>query len=86
MAYLSMNDVLDELILQEKNVFTLGDAARIMHKDNGYVSRMLAQTAYNDSEEWLDQFLEYLKSNLEFLKDFIKKNIPDVKVIEPDPE
>ncbi len=42
MAYLSMNDVLDELILQEKNVFTLGDAARIMHKDNGYVSKMLA--------------------------------------------
>lgn len=34
-----------------------------------------AQTAYNDSEEWLDQFLEYLKCNLEFLKDFIKKNI-----------
>ena len=42
------------------------------------------QTAYNECEEWLDELLEYLKGNLEFLKYFIKTKIPEVKVIDPE--
>ena len=42
------------------------------------------QTAYNECEEWLDELLDYLKGNLEFLKYFIKTKIPEVKVIDPE--
>ncbi|THE14166.1 pyridoxal phosphate-dependent aminotransferase [Bacillus timonensis] len=40
--------------------------------------------AYEKGEEWLDQLLVYLKGNLDFLNEYIKSNIPEVKVIEPD--
>lgn len=40
--------------------------------------------AYEEGDEWLDQLLDYLKGNLDFLKEYIKSNIPEVKVIEPE--
>jgi cystathionine beta-lyase len=39
--------------------------------------------AYNHGEEWLDQLLEYLEGNLEYLLSFINKNIPKLKVVVP---
>ena len=41
------------------------------------------QVAYDRCEDWLDQLLDYLKGNLEFLKEFVRNEMPDVKVIEP---
>ncbi|WP_453993983.1 MalY/PatB family protein [Bacillus nitroreducens] len=40
--------------------------------------------AYEEGDEWLDQLMDYLKGNLDFLKRYIKSTIPEVKVIEPD--
>src|SRR5690606_18269828 len=40
--------------------------------------------AYEEGDEWLDQLLIYLKDNLDFLKEYIKSTIPEVKVIEPE--
>lgn len=40
--------------------------------------------AYNGGEEWLNQLLEYLEGNLEFLISFINKNIPKLKVVKPE--
>ena len=40
--------------------------------------------AYNEGEEWLDQVLGYINSNFQFLKDFTKKKLSDVKYIEPE--
>lgn len=42
------------------------------------------EAAYNESEVWLDELRVYLKSNLEFLKKFIKKNLPKVRIFEPE--
>lgn len=42
-----------------------------------------SQSAYENGEEWLEELLNYLKENLEFLKDFVCKHIPQIKVIEP---
>ena len=42
------------------------------------------EAAYNHGEEWLEELLKYLKGNLEFMKDFIRDNIPAVNVIEPE--
>lgn len=42
------------------------------------------QTAYDKCEDWLDEFLEYLYGNLKFLREFVRDNIPRVKLIEPE--
>jgi len=42
------------------------------------------EAAYNQCEDWVDDLMLYIKENLEFLKNFIKENFPEVKVIEPE--
>jgi len=39
------------------------------------------ETAYNHGEEWLEQLLDYLQGNFEFLLSFVKDNMPRVNVI-----
>lgn len=41
------------------------------------------KAAYNQGEEWLEQLLTYLEDNVEFLDNYIEKNIPGVKLIRP---
>ncbi len=42
------------------------------------------QAAYSKCEDWLDALMVYLQKNLEFLKKFLRKNFPQVKIIEPE--
>jgi cysteine-S-conjugate beta-lyase len=42
------------------------------------------EAAYTHGSEWLGQLMEYLEGNLEFLKHFIERHIPKVRVIEPE--
>lgn len=42
------------------------------------------EAAYNYGRQWLDQLIDYLKGNLEFLTKFIEKNTPEIKVIQPE--
>lgn len=44
----------------------------------------VVEAAYNECEDWVDELMLYITENLEFLKNFIKENIPEVKVIEPE--
>lgn len=39
--------------------------------------------AYSKGEEWLQQLLQYIQKNIDFLTDFIQKNIPEINVIVP---
>lgn len=39
--------------------------------------------AYNEGEDWLDQLLEYLQGNRDYLVSFISKRIPKLKVVIP---
>jgi cysteine-S-conjugate beta-lyase len=41
------------------------------------------EAAYRFGDEWLDQALDYLQGNLDYLLDFFAKKIPKVKVIPP---
>lgn len=41
-------------------------------------------SAYTQSEDWLDELLVYLQSNRDFLSEYVKKNIPELKVIQPE--
>ncbi|MHB1653203.1 MAG: MalY/PatB family protein [Desulfitobacteriaceae bacterium] len=42
------------------------------------------EAAYRQGEEWLDQLLDYLEENLNFLRKFLERNVPKVKVIIPE--
>ena len=40
--------------------------------------------AYKHGEEWLEELKGYLKGNLDYIRDFIRERLPEVKLIEPD--
>ena len=42
------------------------------------------QAAYQTGAEWLDQLKEYLRGNLIFVREYLKKNLPEIKLIEPE--
>jgi cystathionine beta-lyase len=42
------------------------------------------EAAYRYGDDWLEQVLEYLQGNLNYLKDYFAKNVPHIKVIEPE--
>lgn len=56
-----------------------------VHVGMGNLFGMVAsEAAYTHGEKWLGQLLEYIKGNLDYLEDYLKKNIPQVKMIRPE--
>ena len=41
------------------------------------------EAAYKLGDEWLEQVLDYLQDNLDFLQDYIARRIPNIKIIQP---
>ena len=79
--------------LQVSNIFIenkkLRDAFRNEIVKSGYsqmntMGLVAARAAYESGQEWLDAVREYIKGNLDFLRDYLKENIPQVKLIEPE--
>ncbi|MED4584265.1 MalY/PatB family protein [Brevibacillus choshinensis] len=42
------------------------------------------ESAYRFGDEWLDQLLDYLQQNLDFLTEYVEKNIKNIKVMKPE--
>lgn len=42
------------------------------------------EAAYRHGEAWLEALLSYLQDNLDFMTDFIARNIPEIKIIQPE--
>ena len=40
--------------------------------------------AYKDGQEWLDQVLQYLEGNRDFLFDYVKAHLPQVQMVRPE--
>lgn len=40
-------------------------------------------TAYNEGDEWLEQMLEYVEANIDFMEEFLKTNMPKMGMIRP---
>jgi cystathionine beta-lyase len=56
-----------------------------VHVGMGNLFGMVAsEAAYTHGEEWLNQMLNYVKGNLDYMEDFIKTNIPQLKMIRPE--
>ena len=53
--------------------------------DRGTIFAFTAtETAYRHGEEWLDEALAYIQKNIDFVDNFLKKNIPQIKVVQPE--
>ncbi|WGS65733.1 MalY/PatB family protein [Marinitoga aeolica] len=49
-----------------------------MHNFTGLIA---ANAAYKYGKEWLEEVMNYIEDNYNYVKDFFEKNIPEVKVI-----
>jgi cystathionine beta-lyase len=41
------------------------------------------EAAYTDGAQWLNELIDYLKGNMDFLDNFLQKNIPKIKLVKP---
>jgi cystathionine beta-lyase len=63
---------------------------RFRHADRGLVhgvnlfGLIAAQAAYAEGQEWLDQLLVYLQGNRDWLVDYVRENIPGMRVFSPE--
>ncbi len=43
-----------------------------------------SEAAYAFGDQWLDELIEYLAKNIDYLENYLKKNIPEIKMIRPE--
>ncbi|MGQ1910227.1 MalY/PatB family protein [Marinifilum sp. RC60d5] len=56
-----------------------------MHLGSGNIFGHIAmQAGYEHGEEWLEQLIDYLQNNVNFVREYLSKNIPNIKLIEPE--
>lgn len=54
-----------------------------IHRNNCF-SLVALETAYREGEEWLEQLIPYLEGNIEYIRDYCKNNIPQIKPVKPE--
>jgi cystathionine beta-lyase len=78
--------------LHNANIYIANDEVRKKYKAElnrqGYsqsnvMGIVAAQAAYAHGAEWLDELKVYLEENLQFVDDYLKANLPKVKLIKP---
>jgi len=42
------------------------------------------EAAYKHGEEWLGQLLDYLQGNIDFINAYLKKELPNIELVEPE--
>lgn len=79
--------------LQISNIFianpTLRDkfqaeVTRAGYSQVGGMGLVACEAAYRRGRPWLDELRAYLAENLDFLRRYLKKRLPDIKLIEPE--
>lgn len=74
------------LVIPDKRLYAAYERTlRIPHLHMGNLFGTVAlEAAYRKGDEWLEQLIAYLWSNYLFLEDFLKENLPAVKVMKPE--
>lgn len=79
--------------LQISNIFIVNPVLRKKFKDRiataGYsqlnlLGLVACQAAYQYGSNWHRELMEYLKGNIEFLKDYVKEHLPQIRITEPE--
>lgn len=75
-----------QVILPNEYHYKILDDAfiRLDIRRNNSFSLVATQAAYNEGEDWLEAYLEYLEGNIDFAINYIKENIPSLKVRKPE--
>lgn len=60
------------------------ELGRLDVKRNSPFSLVAFETAYNKGEEWLEELLIHLDGNMDYVINFVKERIPEVKVRKPE--
>lgn len=50
----------------------------------GTMGIIACQAAYENGDEWVIELKKYLQSNLEFVKEYVKNELPEIRLIEPE--
>ncbi|NLA64026.1 MAG: putative C-S lyase, partial [Bacteroidales bacterium] len=58
-------------------------AARELDKGTIF-AYIAAQIAYETGGDWLDQVIEYIQKNIDFVDAFLQKHVPKIKVVRPE--
>ena len=79
--------------LQVSNIFIANENLRKKFKqelkktanaDINVMGLIACQAAYSQGEDWLRQVKIYIAENLEYVKTFLRDNLPQVKLVEPE--
>jgi len=79
--------------LQLSHIFIPGENMReafhkelmkIPYDESGTLALVAGRAAYEKGAQWMDELKEYLLGNLDFLREFVQKNLPKVRLIEPE--
>ena len=79
--------------LQVSNIFIANEILRKKFKqelkktanaDINVMGLIACQAAYSQGEDWLRQVKIYIAENLEYVKNFLRDNLPQVKLVEPE--
>lgn len=57
---------------------------RIPYDESGTLALVAGKAAYEKGAQWMDELKQYLLGNVEFLREYLKKNLPKVRLIEPE--
>jgi cystathionine beta-lyase len=56
-----------------------------LHITGGNIfGKVASEAAYRQGEEWLNQMLDYVNRNIDYVEDFIKNNFPQIKMMRPE--
>ncbi|WP_216831569.1 MalY/PatB family protein [Alkalihalobacterium elongatum] len=48
------------------------------------IGAVAMEAAYNEGEEWLEEFLHYLHENVRYVTSYVREHMPKIKVIQPE--
>ena len=69
--------------MELKQIFDHYWSAMDIHRNNAF-SSVAMEAAFNEGEEWLEQVLEYISGNFDYIQDYCAKYIPEIKPSVPD--
>ena len=69
--------------MELKQIFDHYLSAMDIHRNNAF-SSVAMEAAFNEGEEWLEQVLEYISGNFDYIQDYCAKYIPEIKPSVPD--
>jgi len=59
-------------------------AHRFQINKNNVFASIAIETAYAEGAAWLDELLDYLQGNIDFIRSFLTEHLPQVKLVEPE--